>query len=64
MAVTTLMAKKLLVDVSPAVLRLGATIAVGAATYTGFMLLVARRTVVADLRMLLRELRRDEPEPT
>ena len=64
MAVTTLMAKKLLADVSPAVLRLGATIAVGAATYTGFMLLVARRTVVADLRMLLRELRRDEPEPT
>ena len=64
MAATTLMAKHLLSDVSPAVLRLGATILVGAATYTSFMLLVARRTVVADLRMLLRELRRDQPEPT
>jgi ABC-type cobalamin transport system permease subunit len=64
MAATTLMAKHLLSDVSPAVLRLGATILVGAATYTSFMLLVARRTVVADLRMLLRERRRDQPEPT
>jgi hypothetical protein len=63
MAATTLLARTLLSDLSPAVLRLGATVLVGAVTYVSFMLLVARRTVVADLRMLLQELRRDQREP-
>jgi O-antigen/teichoic acid export membrane protein len=63
MAATTLLARKLLSDLSQAVLRLGATILVGALTYVSFMLVVARRTVVADLRMLLQELRRDQRVP-
>jgi len=63
MAATALVARKLLSDLSPAALRLGATILVGAVTYVSFMLVVARRTVVADLRMLLQELRRDQREP-
>jgi O-antigen/teichoic acid export membrane protein len=45
MAATTLLARKLFSDLSPAVLRLGATVLVGAVTYVGFMLVVARRTV-------------------
>ena len=63
MAATTLLCRKLLADLSPAVLRLAATILVGAVTYVGFMLIVARRTVVADLQRLLQELRRDQREP-
>jgi len=62
MAAATLVAKQLFSDLSPAVLRLAATVLVGAVTYVSFMLLVARRTVVADLRMLLRELKENAPE--
>ncbi len=41
----------------PIGLRLGLTIALGAVAYGGFLGLVARKTVLADLRLFLRELK-------
>src|SRR5262245_34595113 len=46
-----------LADAEGTWLRLGASIAAGALSYAGWMLLVARRTVLADLRSLWSELR-------
>lgn len=42
-------------------LRLGVSIAAGAAAYGGFLWLTARHTVLADLRLLLREWKRKGP---
>jgi O-antigen/teichoic acid export membrane protein len=57
MAGAVLLVQWSLTDVSGAAVRLAAAVAAGAVAYAGWMLVTARRTVLADLRALLRELR-------
>lgn len=58
MAAVVLGVRWLLADLTSGLLRLGGTVLVGVVTYVSFMLLVARRTAVADLRLVVQELRR------
>ncbi len=57
MAVAVLAVQWALADSAHAGVRLAVSIAAGAAAYAGWMLAAGRRTVLADLRALLRELK-------
>jgi O-antigen/teichoic acid export membrane protein len=57
MTAAVLLAQWALGDTAPAAVRLAVAIAVGAVAYAGYMLAAGRRTVLADLRGLLRELK-------
>jgi O-antigen/teichoic acid export membrane protein len=57
MAVWVLAVQWLFADLDHSPLRLGLSIAVGVAAYSGFILVLARNTVIADLRAMWRELR-------
>jgi O-antigen/teichoic acid export membrane protein len=57
MAVAVLLVQWALAGVTFAGARLAATVAVGAVAYAGWMLVAGRRTVLADLRAILREIK-------
>jgi O-antigen/teichoic acid export membrane protein len=62
MAAAVLLARWALADSGQAGVRLAVSIAVGAVAYAGWMLAAGRRTVLKDLRALLRELK-GQPSP-